>query len=95
MSRQHPYPVRTASRPPAQSHSLAVTAAFALVPPLVVFALSYPPTAATAALGLVAVVALTRRVAPRVVALVEGRRTSVPVPGLGLRLRVELGFAEE
>ena len=95
MSRQHPAPARTAYRPPLHSHSLVVTAAFALVPPVVVFALSYPLTAVTAALGLVAVVALARRVAPRVVALVEGRRTSVPVPGLGLRLRVELGLAEE
>lgn len=95
MSRQHPYPARTASKPPTHPHSLAATAAFALVPPLVVVALSHPLAVAAVALGLGAAATLARRVATRVAALAAGRRTSVLVPGLGLRLRVELGLADE
>ncbi|MFC5970306.1 hypothetical protein ACFPYI_03090 [Halomarina salina] len=69
------------------------TAVFALLPPLVVLALSYPLAASLTVALLVPTVLLARRGAPRVAALVEGRRTSLPLPGLGLRL--ELGLADE
>jgi hypothetical protein len=69
--------------------------AFALLAPLTVLALSYPLVAVSTVVGLAALAAVGRRVAPRVVALGDGRRTSVPLPGLDLRLGVELRTAEE
>jgi len=93
MSRQHPYPARTDSKPPHASHSPAAILAFAVLPPLAVLALSHPLAATAALTGLVAVATAARWLARRTSARVGGRRASVPLPGLGLRL--ELALADE
>lgn len=93
MSRQHPDPARTASRRLHGPHSPLTIAAVALLPPLLVVVLSYPLTAMAALLAPLVATAVARWLVPRVTARAEGRRTSLPLPGLGLRL--ELGLADE
>lgn len=93
MSRQHPYPARTDSKPPHASHSPVTILAFALIPPVAVLALSYPLAATTALAGLAVLATAARWLVPRASARADGRRASVPLPGLGLRL--ELALADE
>jgi cobalamin synthase len=95
MSRQHPTPARTDPSPELADHSPATIVAFAALAPLAVLALSAPLAAVAVVATLAVAWALGRSLAPRVSALADGRGTSLPVPGLGLRLRLEFGVAEK